>query len=97
MPLSALDLLASIVSSLLSAHPGRFNRLAIYDARARLRLSLETNPHPLAQGLMHPFPGSIDSPETEVVMDSLYANVKKDGEDPPVKWELRSGSPLPRR
>jgi hypothetical protein len=69
--LSALDLLATIVSSFISAHPGRFDRLAIYDARARLRVSLEANSHPLAQGSVHPFPGSIHSPETEVMVDGL--------------------------
>jgi hypothetical protein len=61
--LSAFDLLASIVSSLLSAHPGRFDRLAIYYPSARLRISLEAYPHPLAQSGVHPFPGSIHSPE----------------------------------
>ena len=52
--LSSFDLLATVVSALLSAYAGRFDRLAIYDARARLRVSLEAYPHPLTQGGVHP-------------------------------------------
>jgi hypothetical protein len=36
--LSAFDLLSAIVSSLLSAHPGRFDRLTVDDACAGLRV-----------------------------------------------------------
>jgi hypothetical protein len=68
---SAFDLLGSIVSSLLSAHSGRFERLTVDDGCAGLRVSLEANPHSLAQGGVHPFPCSIQTPEAEVVVDGL--------------------------
>jgi hypothetical protein len=69
--LSALDLLTAIVTTLLSAYPGRLDRLAIYYACAGLRISLHADPHPFAQGSVHPLPGSIHSPQTEVVVDGL--------------------------
>jgi hypothetical protein len=69
--LSAFDLLASVIAALFSAYAGRLYRLAIYNARARLRISLQAHPHPLAQSGMHPFPGSIHSPSSEVVVDGL--------------------------
>jgi hypothetical protein len=54
VPLPPFHLLASIKTALLSAYPGRLDRLAIYDASARLRVSVETDPDPLTQGGMHP-------------------------------------------
>jgi hypothetical protein len=60
MPLPALHLLASaVVSSLLTAHAGSLHRLAIYDARARLRIPFHTETHPLTQGGVHPLPGAV--------------------------------------
>src|SRR5215210_3140510 len=67
-----LPSLAPIVSALLSAsYPGCFYRLAIHYACAWLRVSLEAHPHLLAQGSVHPLPGSIHSPDAEVVVDGL--------------------------
>jgi hypothetical protein len=71
MALSFLDLLATIVSSFLSTHPSRLDRLAIDDSGARLRVSLEAYPHPLTQGSVHSFPGAIQAPEAKGVVDGL--------------------------
>jgi hypothetical protein len=71
MPLSAFDLFAPVVSALFSTYAGRIDWLAIYDARGGLWVSLEANPQSLAQGLVHPFLGSIHSPKAEVVVDGL--------------------------
>jgi hypothetical protein len=70
--LSALDLLAAIVATLFSAYAGRLlDRLAIYYACAALRVPLNTHSHPLAQGLVHPFPSSIQAPSSEVMVNGL--------------------------
>src|SRR5215211_7203445 len=57
--LATFDLLGAVVSSLLSAYAGRLGRLAVYDTRAGLGVSLEANPRPLAQGGVHPLPCTI--------------------------------------
>src|SRR5829696_2737576 len=71
MALSSLYLLATVVTTLLSAYPGCLYRLAIHYTCAGLRVSLEAYPNPLAQSSVHPFPGSIHSPDAEVVVDGL--------------------------
>ncbi len=63
--------LASVVASLFPAHAGRLDRLAVDYARAGLRVSSEVNPHPLAQRPVHPFPGAVEAPSSEVVVDGL--------------------------
>jgi len=68
--LSALHLLASIVAALFSAYPGRLDRLAIYDAGARLRVPVEAGSNPLTQRSVHPLPGSIQADLPEVVVDA---------------------------
>ncbi len=45
---SALHFLVTVVSSLLSSHAGALDRLGIYYAGARLRISPHTDSHPLA-------------------------------------------------
>jgi hypothetical protein len=77
--LSAFDLLAAIVSSLLSTHPCRFDRLAIHYGRARLGVPLGAYPYPLTQGGVHPLPRSIQTPEAEVVVDRFPAVGKSCG------------------
>jgi hypothetical protein len=69
--LSPLDLLATVVAALFSAYPSCLYRLAIHYPRAGLRVPFEAYPHPLVQRLVHLFPGSIHSPQTEVVVDGL--------------------------
>jgi hypothetical protein len=61
MALSPFHFLAAIVTTLLCAYSGRLYRLAIYDAGARLRVSVETNPNRIAQRGVHPLPGSIQT------------------------------------
>ena len=70
MALSPFHFLAAIVTTLLSAYSGRLYRLAIYDAGARLRVSVQTNPNPLTQRGVHPLPGSIQTEFSEVVVDA---------------------------
>src|SRR5215218_4915169 len=94
---STLDLLAAIIASLLSSHADALDRLRIDNTRGGLRITPKTDPQALADGCVEPLPSTIDATKTKVMVDSLYANDKKDGEDPPVRWELRKGSPLPRR
>src|SRR5215212_5022865 len=60
--LPSLHLLGAIVSSLLSAHPGRLDRLAVYDARAGPGVPLQAYPRALTQGGVHPLPDPIHSP-----------------------------------
>jgi hypothetical protein len=68
--LSALHLFPAIVAAFFPAHPGRLDRLAVHYPRAGLRVSLQTNPRPLAQGGMHPLPGAIQAEPSEVVVDA---------------------------
>ena len=70
VPLSAFHLLAAIVTTLFSTYPARLYRLAIDDASAGLRVSLEANPNPLTQRSVHLLPGSIQAELSEVVVDA---------------------------
>jgi hypothetical protein len=70
MALSALDLLAAIVSSL-SSHTGGLHRLAIHYARAGLRFSLHAEAQTFSQGGVQPLPGTVDAPSSEVMVDGL--------------------------
>src|SRR5918994_2245406 len=70
MTLSALNLLAAIVSPL-SSHAGGLYRLAIHYACTGLGISAHANAHPLTQGRVHPLPGAVDPPSSEVMMDGL--------------------------
>src|SRR5918994_1497189 len=56
MTLPTLDLLRSIVAALFSAHARGLHRLAIYYGGAGLGISLQANPHALAQCGVHPLP-----------------------------------------
>ena len=69
--LSAFDLLAPVIAALFSTYPGCFDRLAVHHACAGLRVSLHAHSHPLAQGGVQPFPGAIQAPQAEVVVDGL--------------------------
>jgi hypothetical protein len=71
MSLASFDLLGTVVSSPFSAHPGRFDRLAIHHASARLGISAHTHPHSFAQGSVHPLEGALEPPSPEVVVDGL--------------------------
>src|SRR5215213_9333844 len=67
--LTALDLLASVVAALFSAHRGTLDRLAIHHARAGLRIPPQAHPQPFADGPVDPLPGAVDTPSSEVVVD----------------------------
>jgi len=68
---SALHFLVAIVSSLCSTYPCGLHRLGIHHARAGLRISLEAYSQTLAQSSVHPLPGAVDTPSSEVVVDRL--------------------------
>ena len=58
--LSAFDLLGPCsIATLFSAHARGLDRLAVHYGRAGLRVPLQTDPHSLAQGGVHPLPGAI--------------------------------------
>ena len=54
---------------LFSAHSGCLHRLGIHHARAGLRIPLQADPQAFADGLVDPFPGTVDAPFSEVVVD----------------------------
>src|SRR5215216_3222670 len=70
MALSTLNLLATVVSTLLSAHPSRLDRLGIHYACARLRISLQANPKAFPDSPVDPLPTTVDAPFPEIVVDS---------------------------
>src|SRR5215212_5900844 len=67
--LSALDLLATVVAAFFATHISSFDRLAVDYACAGLRIAPETNPQTFAHHLVHPLPGSIQTPSSEVMKD----------------------------
>jgi hypothetical protein len=69
--LASFDHLATVVTALFATHAGSLDRLTVDDACAGLGVPLEADPHSLAQGGVHPFPCSIQTPEAEVVVDGL--------------------------
>src|SRR3712207_2743617 len=71
MALPALHLLATVVTSLFTSYTGALDRLAVDDTGTGLRISAHTHAHPLAQGSVHPFPGAVDAPSSEVVVNGL--------------------------
>src|SRR5215207_7842415 len=73
---SALDLLATIIASLLSSHAGALDRLRIDNTRGGLRITPKTDPQTLADGCVEPLPGTIDAPEPKVMVDGLITNDK---------------------
>src|SRR5215211_7056366 len=71
MTLSALDLLGPVVAALFASNSGRFDRLAIHYGSTGLRVPLQSYPHALTQGYVHPLPGSVQAPGAEVVVNRL--------------------------
>src|ERR671910_33308 len=70
MSLTALYPLPVVVAAFFSTHAGRLDRLRIDDTRARLRVPVESNPQPLAQGCVHPCPCSVQAELSKVVVDA---------------------------
>ncbi len=71
MSLSALHLLAAVVSSLLSSHARAPERPVIHHAGARTRIPSDAHAQTLAQGGVQPLPGTVEAPGPEVVVDGL--------------------------
>jgi site-specific DNA recombinase len=69
MAFAALYLLAPVVASLLSAHPGGLHRLGVHAARAGLGISPEADPQALSDRGVEPLEGAVDSPLSEVMVD----------------------------
>src|SRR5687767_6473300 len=68
--LATLDLLASIVATLFSAHSGSLDGLGIHYARAGLRVSFQANPQTFSESSIDPLPSAVDAPGSEIVIDS---------------------------
>src|SRR5215210_4992807 len=71
MALSAFHLLSSVVTSPIPSHTGALDRLAIHHACARLRVPLQADPQTLAQGGVHPLPGAVEPPRSEIMVNGL--------------------------
>src|SRR3712207_4996748 len=67
--LSALYLLASVVTALFSAYCGTLDRLGIHYACTGVRISPQANPQPFADGPVDLLPGTVDPPGSEIVID----------------------------
>jgi hypothetical protein len=67
--LTAFDLLASVIAALFSAHHGALDRLGIDHPGAGLRISFQANPKAFSDSPIDPFPGTVDAPGSEVVID----------------------------
>jgi hypothetical protein len=64
--LAAIDLLATIVTALLCA---TLDRLGINHACAGLWISVQANPEAFLYSPVDPFPGTVDAPGSEVVVN----------------------------
>ncbi len=56
--LTALELLASVITPIFPAYRGGLYRLGIHHARAGLRIPFQANPKALADGPVDPLPGT---------------------------------------
>src|SRR5688572_1153847 len=77
--LAALDLLATIVTALLSTYACRLDRLRIHYASSRLRVSLQANPQALAERPIDPLPSAVDTPFPEVPVNGRPSSGKSCG------------------
>src|SRR4051812_2536555 len=93
MSLSALDLFASVVTTLITSHAGALERLAVHHAGARMRIPLQADPHTLAQGGVHPLPGAVDAPSPQVMVDGLPWRkvVRKQAPGAPATHDVEDG------
>ena len=69
MSLTALYLLASVVTPIFSAHRSALDRLGIDHPGAGLRISPQANPKAFSYGLIDALPGAVDTPLSEIVVD----------------------------
>src|SRR5579863_7665382 len=70
VPLASVEPLAAVVTAD-PAHAGRLDRLTVHDAAARPGIPSLANPFPFAQRRVEPFPGAVEAPGPEVVVDRL--------------------------
>ena len=68
MSLTTFDLLASVVTTFFSAHSSSLDRLTVYYAGTGLRVSLQSHPQAFPDSSVDPFPSTIDTPFSEVVV-----------------------------
>jgi hypothetical protein len=71
VPFASFDLLGAIVTALPPTDARGLDRLAVHDGRAGLRVALQADSHPLAQGAVHPLPGSTQTPEAKVMAEEF--------------------------
>ena len=69
--LSAADLLSTVVTTLLSAYPGRLDRLGIHYCSTGLGIAPESNAQTLTEGPVDPFPDTAYAPLPEVMKDGF--------------------------
>jgi hypothetical protein len=69
VPLTPLDLLASVEAAFFSSHRGALYRLAIHYASTGLRISFQANPQAFTDSPVDLFPGSVDAPFPEVPLN----------------------------
>jgi hypothetical protein len=68
--LAPLDLLAAVVAPQ-AADAGSLDRLAVDDARTRLRIATQAHAYLFTQDRMEAFPGAVHAPLSKVVEDGL--------------------------
>src|SRR5215211_3905239 len=71
MALPAANLFAAVVTSRFSAHPGSLCGLRVDYPGTGLGVSSEASSQALVDCLVHLFPGAVEAPSSEVVVDSL--------------------------
>src|SRR5215204_3065493 len=79
MALPAANLFSAVVTSRFSAHPSSLCGLRVDYPSTRLGVSSEAGSQALVDCLVHPFPGAVEAPSSEVVVDSLPGRSKSQG------------------
>jgi hypothetical protein len=69
MTLSTIDLLASIVTTFLSAYTASLDLLRVHYPSTRLRISLQVHPKTFPESLVDPLEGTVYTPFPKVVVD----------------------------
>src|SRR5215203_6450968 len=88
MALPAANLFSAIVTSRFSAHSGSLCGLRVDYPSTRLGVSPETGSQALVDCLVYSFPGAVEAPSSEVVVDSLPRR-EVTGQKPPLAAALQ--------
>src|SRR5215208_5063013 len=88
MALPAANLFSAVVTSRFSAHSGSLCGLRVDYPGTRLGVSPETGSQALVDCLVHPFPGAVEAPSSEVVVDGLPRR-EVTGQKPPLAAALQ--------